>query len=115
MGENNHWGFVECLLVLTLEMHIGLVCAITRHTVIIDTTAEALREHIAPRTCRRDFGTERKRVAVQGNARRRKSCSGRGKAIAGGGQLGGLWAPAHFPINIPRHIVEKRLSRRWLV
>src|SRR6266446_2002933 len=69
VGENDHWSLVECLLMVTREIHIGLVGAIPRNPVIIDTTAEALREHIAPRKFRGYFRTERKRITVEGDAR----------------------------------------------
>src|SRR5215831_19015057 len=110
MGEDDHWGFVECLSVETLEIHIGLVGAIPRHPVIINTTTEALREHITPRKFWGYFRTERKRIAVEGDTRPPQLCSSRGKTIARSRQCVRRWDPADFPVNLARKIVEKRLS-----
>jgi hypothetical protein len=53
---------------MIFEVHVGLVCAITSNTVVIDTTAQALGEEIPPGRFRGDFIPKRKRIAIEGNA-----------------------------------------------
>src|SRR6186713_953859 len=108
MRKDDYGCFVKSMLVMIFEIQIGLVCAIARNPVIIDTAAQALNEEISPGQFRGDFIPKRKRIAIEGNAGGRKAGAGGSTTIASRREFTRLWTPAEFPINSARQIVAKR-------